>query len=71
MIMQSMKKKNQKDEKIRDLLKKKLLEVYEVRSSRFFEDEDTFYNKVMSNCNRILKFLRAHSTSIDSLEKKT
>jgi len=70
MIMASMKKKNEKDEKIRDLLRKRLLGVYEDDTCRFYKDEDFYYNRVMSQCNRILKYLRAHSTSIDCLEKK-
>jgi hypothetical protein len=69
-IMESMKKKNKSDEKFRDILRKKLFDMYEEDTNAFFQDEDLYYNRVLASCNRILKILRAHSTSIDSMEKK-
>jgi hypothetical protein len=70
MIMQSMKKKNQSDEKIRDILRQKLFDMYENTTNEYLNDEDLFFNRILASSNRLLKILRAHSTSIDSLEKK-
>ena len=44
--------------------------MYECETNNFFNDNDVYFNRVLASCNRILKLLRSHSTSIDGLEKK-
>lgn len=44
--------------------------MYENTTNEYLNDEDLFFNRIVASCNRLLKILRAHSTSIDSLEKK-
>jgi polyhydroxyalkanoate synthesis regulator phasin len=70
MIMESLKKKNQKDEKVRQQIKKKVLEMYEVQAAAVLEDDDIWYNRIIANIDRLLKILTAQTTAIDSLERK-
>lgn len=44
--------------------------LYENTTNEYLNDDDVFFNRVVASSNRLLKILRAHSTSIDSLEKK-
>jgi hypothetical protein len=59
MIMQSLKQKNKKDEKMREILKKKVLEVYENQTATDLLEGDIWYNRVIANIDRILKILTA------------
>lgn len=70
MIMESLKKKNQKDEKIRIQIKKKVLEMYELQAANVLEDNDVWFNRIIANVDRLLKILTAQTTAIDSLERK-
>lgn len=70
LIMVSMKKKNQRDEKMREIMKHKLHDMYLQNVDEFFSDGDHYFSRVMGQCNRLLKKLRAHATSIDGIEKK-
>ena len=70
MIMLSLKEKNKKDEKLRNVLKKKIIEIYENDDKNTFEMGDLWYNRVMINVDRILKILSSHVIAIDNIEKK-
>lgn len=70
MIMESLKKKNMKDIKIRDKMKKLVLEMYEQQVCEKLGDNDLWYNRLLVNIDRLLKILAAQTTSIDSVERK-
>ena len=70
MIMASLKQKYEKDEKIREKMKVKVMELYEEQVSNKMNDKDLWYNRVIVNVDRILKILAAQTTAIDSVERK-
>ena len=70
LIMESLKKKNEKDEKLRGIIKQKVLEMYQGQAKEVFQDDDMWYNRVMADIHRLLKILTAQTSAIDSLERK-
>lgn len=70
MIMESLKKKNKKDEKLREMLKKKVMEMYEHQAAQVLNDGDVWYNRIVAHLDRVQKVITSNMTALDGLEKK-
>lgn len=68
--MQSLKQKNKRDEKMREVLKKKVLEFYENNTAQSINQGDVWYNRIIANIDRILKIITSQATAVDSVERK-
>lgn len=70
MIMEYVAHQDQKDEKIRNKIKQKVLNVYEMQIFKYLGGNDIWYNRIVLNCDRMMKMLQMHTAAINNVEIK-
>lgn len=70
MVAAYMNKIGEKDERLRVRIKDQVLQIYEEKTFKQFEENDPNFNKIIVHIERVLKITTAQTLAIDSLERK-
>ena len=70
MVAAYLNKIGEKDERLRVRIKDQVLQIYEEKTFKQFEDNDPNFNKIIVHIERVLKITTAQTLAIDSLERK-
>ena len=69
-IDEYLKQRGEKDERSRVRIKDQVLQIYEAKSFKQFEEKDPNFNRIIVHIERVLKITTAQTLGIDSLERK-